>query len=206
VAMSLALFVTAAYQLYEFTGYFQMLQENRSEIDNAVQRKAALDIQYKKEVKRKEDLGFDIQLIQSSLMTKAALDSQRVDALDLFHRVGYALGRDMRMDKITILRSDKKINVDTSNNEDPNAAKPVLYSTTLRMSFPSTLDAEQGNKEVEKLQSRIQKMMPSSSVRITKLLEDYKYSEELVVQAGNVEKSPTPAEFIAEIRIEKKME
>lgn len=209
---SLLLFLGAGVQGYNFVNYAQALQTNLSEITDSVTKKTELDVQYKKEVKRKEDLGFDIQLIQSSLTVKDALNKNDIDALGLFYRVGSTLSKDWRFDEIRISKGSPEgqtaPNPSAPPKYDANGAiikEPVtLYTTVLRMSFPSTTDAEKGNRKVEDLKGKLQKVLPDSVVKITKLLEDYQYSEEIVVETGGVKSEKSSEDYVAEIQIEKR--
>ena len=72
----------------------------------------------------------------------------------------------------------------------------------MQMTFPSTTNAEKGNAEVKSLRGRLQKALPDHVVNITKLLEDYEYSEEIVVETGDAKKNSTSQDYVAEINIE----
>jgi hypothetical protein len=72
----------------------------------------------------------------------------------------------------------------------------------MQMTFPSTTDAKKGNMEVESLSARLQALIPDHVVKVTKKLEDYEYSESIVVESGNAEKEKVSQDFVAELQIE----
>lgn len=187
-----------AFQTYQLLDSYQKLAENSGRLVDMTQRTSQLSLQYKKEVKRKKDLGFDIQLIQSSLAVFDKLEEKQIKAIGLFFNIGRALGKDMRIDRITVTRgklglADKMLNKN---------AKSPLFTSGMQMSFPSNTDAEKGNKEVKGLRARIQSLLPGHTVKVSKLLEDYEYNEEIVVETGDDNSKSTKQDFVAEITIE----
>ena len=70
------------------------------------------------------------------------------------------------------------------------------------MTFPSSTNAQKGNSEVSALRTRLQQVLPDNIVRVTKFLEDYEYSEAIVVETGEADKPETKQDYVAEIEIE----
>ena len=188
----------AAFQCYQFLHYFQKISEAKDDIQSMTQRVAQLDLQYSKELKRKEDLGYDIQLIQGALELHDKFERQRIKFLPLFYNISNALGRDMRLDKVAVQRPKKSV---IQGFITQGAAQP-LFISDMQLTFPSTTDIEQGNAEVLALQARLQEMIPDHSVKAVKLLADYEYSKEIVVETGGAESDVTAQDFVAEISIE----
>ena len=205
ILLSLMLFLGLSFQLYQYFGYFQSLQSNLEEIDLATKRKSELDIQHQKEQKRKDDLGFDLNLIQSAIAVNNELLRLKIDVLDLFYQIDMALGQDMRIDMIRLERQDVKKQEQKQIEAGQPPGPKLLYLATMRMSFPSTIDAEKGNKRVERMKADIQQNIMDSVVKITKLVEDYKYSEGLVVQTGQAGNVSAAQDYISEIVIEKQI-
>ncbi len=195
---SLLLFLGGGFQAYQMLDYYQSLQENNSEIEDVSQRKAQLNLQYQKEVKRKEDLGFDIKLIQSSLSVYEGLEKKQLEILPLFYDIGRALGRDMRIDRIEVERGHTSLTRNVLSGKD----KTPLFTVGMQLTFPSTTNAKKGNEEVRKLRMRLQQVLPDHVIKVTKLLEDYEYSEEIVVETGNVSKQTSAQDYVAELTIE----
>lgn len=198
--VSVFMLLGAAFQGYQIADNFQTLSVTKGDVDDLVQTKAQLDLQYQKEVQKKEELGFDIQLIQSALAVYDSLESEKIDALPLFYSVGRALGRDMRIDRIEVghyAGSDSLQDfIVSEQTPDP------IYTAKMQMTFPSTTDAQKGNAEVQALQARIQQLMPDTHVQVTKLLEDYEYSEGIVVETGDIKNDKVSQDFVSEIRID----
>ncbi|MGH1376469.1 MAG: hypothetical protein ACRBCK_08990 [Alphaproteobacteria bacterium] len=195
---SLLLFLGGAFQAYQLLDVYQMLEENSGEIEDVSRRKAQLSLQYQKEVKRKEDLGFDIKLIQSSLSVYDNLEKKQLQILPLFYNIGRALGRDMRIDRVRVDRG----RVSFSKKVLSGSKKVALFTAGMQLTFPSTTNAKKGNAEVQRLRSRLQQVLPDHVIKVTKLLEDYEYSEEIVIETGSVSKQTSAQDYVAEITIE----
>ncbi len=198
VAASVLLLLGGCFQAYQLLDNYQIMTETQEEVNTLTNKKAQLDLRYEQEVKKKKDLGFDIQLIQSSLGVYDELEAKQIKTIPLFFDVGRALGRDMKIDRIQITRGKLKL---TQRVVDQNAKAP-LFTASLQMSFPSTTNAEKGNREVEDLRSRLQKALPDHIVKVSKLLEDYEYSEEIVVESGSGATKSKSQDYIAELSIE----
>ncbi len=195
---SVLLLLGGSFQAYQMLDYYQQLEETKEDISSVMNRKSQLDLQYEKEVKRKKDLGFDIQLIQSSLGVYDNLVKNQIDVMPLFYKIGMALGKDMRIDRIQISRGKPSV----VNRVIGNKTKTPLFISSLQMTFPSTTDADKGNREVQDLRTRLQKVLPDHIVKVSKLLEDYEYNEEIVVETGDENAVLTSQDYIAEISIE----
>ena len=185
-------------QGFQYMGYLQSVSETSSEIKTLEGDKAQVDTQYDIEVKRKEELGYDIQLMQSSLALNSEFDSGRMSVLKLFISIGRALGRDMRIDRIDVARLKLNVKDKLMNNKQLD---PSSFLANMQIIFPSKTNAEQGNREINKLSERLQKILPKNKVSVTKLLEDYEYSEEIVVETGDAQKKTSNQDYLAEISI-----
>ncbi len=197
---SVLLFLSAAFMGYQLLDYYQRFTEAKESVENTTRRTADLRLQYQKEVKVKEDRGFDIKLIQGSLGFYKTLEDRRIDLLPLLFNTGQALGNDLRIDRIDLKRGGQS-NLQRLVNNNQASASP-LFTAKIQLTFPSTTDAEKGNSEVQQLRTRLQKRLPDHVVRVSKLLEDYEYSEEIVVETGNGAVPITAQDYAAEITIE----
>ncbi len=196
--ISVLLFLGVAFQGYMLLDYLQRNSENNINIEDVQQRKEQLDLRYSKEIKRKEDLGYDIQLIQSSLALNDEFNLGQIDVFNLFYNIGLSLGRDMRIDRLEVNRGGNILR----RNIIGNNKKPPLFVAEMQLSFPGTTNAQEGNSEVQALQSRLQMALSDHVVKVTKLLEDYEYSEEIVVETGDAKTSQSSQDYVAEISIE----
>lgn len=198
VAASALLLLVGLFQGYQLFNSYGTVSENQEQIDDEESKKAQLDLKLSKEIKRKEDLGFDITLIQSALAVHNQLELKRIKVLELFYRIGVSMGTELRFDVIEIERAQAGV-IDQWAAEKPKAP---LFRAVVRMTFPSTTDPEKGNKEVQDLQTRLQTVLPDHIVKVTKKLEDYEYVDSIVVQTGDAAKEIKSADFVAEIKIE----
>ena len=197
--LTVLLVLGSVVQGFQYMSYLQSVSEASSEVDAMKSEKVDLDSRYEVEVKRMEELGYDIQLMQSSLALHSEFENGRVGIINLFRNIGRGLGRDMRIDKISVDRSKPSIMNKFSNKKDPTLASSFIVS--MQIIFPSDTNAEQGNREINALSDRIQKTLPDNMVSVTKLLEDYEYSEAIVVETGDTQQKDTNQDYVAEISI-----
>ncbi len=195
--LTLVLFFGGAFQAYQLMGNYEKIVELSDDIEISTHKKAQLDLNYNVEVKRKEALGYDIQLIQTSLSLYEGFENENIKALPLFYNIGLSLGRDLRIDRLELSHASKGITSILGGDK-----KIPDYVANMQMTFPSTTNAERGNAQVKDLQARLQMKLPDNVVKVTKLLEDYEYSEEIVVETGDVEDKSISQDYVAEISIE----
>lgn len=196
--VSFLLFFSALFLGYQLFNNGQSLATSTSEIADAQKMQAQLKLQLDKEVQRKKDLGFDIQLIQVALDAHKQFGERHIDFFRLFAAVGKSLGRELRIDRISVSRG-KKFDPKALLGLSQNA--PKFYSS-MQMTFPSETDAKKGNQEVRDLQTRLQTLLPDHVVEVTKLLEDYEYSEALVVESRDAVAKSSNQDYTAQLSIE----
>lgn len=184
------------YQLLSLAGSLSSISSQMSDENSKLNN---LNVQYEKEVKRKEELGFDVRLVQSSIGVYDGLERNNIKPLMLYNNVGKALGKDMRVDRITIEKPQGLMATNIPAALQGEAAP--MYQASMQMTYPSTSNIDKGNKEVEDLRTRLQTVLPDHKVEITKRLKDYEYVEEMVVETGDLEKKDATQDFIAEITI-----
>lgn len=189
-----------AFQAYQLLDSYQELSERKDSIETLSNQKNQLDLKYQREIERKEELGFDIRLIQSALSVYDGFENDRIDILELSYKIGKALGRSMRVDSIRVERGKEP--VISRRVFGQNTDKVHKYKVKFQMTFPSTTNAQKGNSEVSALRTRLQQVLPDNIVRVTKFLEDYEYSEAIVVETGEADKPETKQDYVAEIEIE----
>jgi hypothetical protein len=192
------LLLGGAFQSYQLMDTYQSFVQISGDLEDAEQRFNQLDLKYKKEVQRKKDLGFDIQLIQSSLAVHDRITKKQIPVIPFFSNIGSALGKDMRIDQIRITQGG---GIENLNIFDNGKGRP-LFSSSMQMTFPSNTNAQKGNDEVRALGGRLQQLLLDHVVDVTKLLEDYEYSEEIVVESGGAAAKASKQDYVAEINIE----
>ncbi len=191
-----------------FTAFSDSLS-NSSALEQQQRILRGLNAEYQEEVDKKSALGIDIRLIQNSIKIFEDLQKKNIKPLRYIRDLGQVLGKDFRIDKITVLSSDmvdqQKKNASQSRSRlrfaVPEQDGP-LFRSTMQIKYPGDSDIEKGNKEIQELQERIQTKLPDHKVTVTKQLKDYKYIEEITVDADKKKSDDVQQDFIAEITVE----
>lgn len=183
---------------YQLIDQYASVSKIYHDLDEGNQRHAQLQVQYQKEVQRKEELGFDVRLVQSSIAVYDHLQKDQIHPLELLNNIGKALGKDLRLDTVNVTRPEPSALPELL--EAVTGSSPVFISS-MQMTYPSTTNIDKGNEEVRDLRGRLQGLLPGHKVEVTKFLKDYEYVEEIVVETGDVEKNDVKQDFVAEITI-----
>ncbi len=199
-AASVMLGLGVLFLLYQLTSHVVTLGSLKKNIDESRASLSQLNVSYNKEVQRKEELGFDVRLLQGGIAVYDQLEVNMMEPLYLLKNIGDGLGRDMRLDHITLERP-KSDTIATAIVDAVQQGAAPLYYATLQMTYPSTTDIDKGNKEVADLRDRLVKLLPEHEVTVTKFLKDYEYVEEVVVETGDLDKKDVSQDFVAEISI-----
>jgi len=193
----LFLLVALSYQSVDLFDKYQVYAERAADYKLAEQRNAQLDAQYQREIERKEALGFDIKLLQASIAVYNNLQDNDVKVLNLFNELGRALPADLNVDDIKITRPEP-VRRDEFLNYQEEPEKSPLYVMSVNMSFPNTANVDEGNETVQNIRARLLKSLPGHEIEITKLLRDYEFEDELVLETGdraNVQQQAFTAAF-----------
>ncbi len=201
---SIVMVLGAAFLTYQLFSSIQKVSSLSSDIKSTENRKSQLDVQYQKEIKKKEDLGFDVRLVQSSMDVYTALQADKIEPIKLFRSIGKALGKDLHLSDLSIERYNPNrpggVVARFLNNQAGGEQKPdPLFETTLSLTYPSTTNIQEGNREVAALGDRLTQALPDYDVEVTKLLKDYEYTEGLVIEAGRRQGRDLTQDFVAEI-------
>jgi hypothetical protein len=164
---------------------------------------------YQDEIKRKESLGIDINLIQASLDVFKKIDQNYFDPLPLLKTIGQEL-QELKINSMD-LETDFP---DQPATPDPaaatsqiNAAAPIGTATlVLGFKFPGETKPQDGNQKMEELKIRLQTRLPDHKVEITKNLADLSFTGQLQNVAGITEDATSKKEdYTAEITIKKEI-
>lgn len=199
MAASLLLFLGASFLMYQLIMQGSAMSSVNSDLEDGKARLAQLKVQYEKEVKRKEDLGFDVRLVQSSISVYDGLEKAALKPLPFYRDVGRALGRDMRVDRIAL--GDLKGLPSMDMAGVGKLLSRAAFEAKMQMTYPSTTDVDKGNKEVDDLRDRLRATLKDHTVEVTKRLKDYEYVQEIVVETGDLKKKNVTQDFVAEITI-----
>ena len=209
---SLALLLGCAYLGYEAYNQYAHLSELQNDLSRKQAQHAQLDSQYQREVEKKESLGFDVRLVQSSIAVHEEIEARNIPALKLMDRVSTALGREMRVDQVSVERISERSLDNVSrmlqgdfsgvmNDGEGEQSVPPFYEMVLQIDYPVTTDVDRGNKEIEELRARLAEQLPNHDVRVKKFLKDTEYVDELVLDDREVDPAKLAQDFIASIAI-----
>lgn len=207
---ALGMVLGAGYLSYTAYGEYEKLSEVMEDVSDKQRRVSQLNVQLQKEMQRKESMGFDVQLVQSSIAVYDELDRLRVNPVHVMSGIGKALGRDLRFDKVSINRGPSSMSgggfPKVLNRLSGGAAMDTLFNASMQLTFPGTSDVDKGNEEVDKLAERMRTALPDHQVTVTKKLKDYEYVDEIIVESGDIERNSVQQDFVAEIRITREIE
>ncbi|MFP4312909.1 MAG: hypothetical protein ACLFR0_01170 [Alphaproteobacteria bacterium] len=197
----------AGYLGYQAFNLYEDLASTQEAIGDIRARHAGLQRQYEEEVAKKEALGFDVRLVQNSMKVYDKLEAQDIDALYVFHGIGRSIGRDLRLDEVSMEKiEDSLLNrasnfVNTYVNSD-QAQKNHVYSARVQFTFPSTTDIDRGNEEINALRDRLRKALPNHTVEVDKYLKDTEFVDELVIDENrNNDPEDVAQDYIVSISI-----
>lgn len=204
--LSLILIAGTCYLGYQVYMKYEELQEANETVSDTRVRTAQLNEEYQIEVEKKEALGFDVRMVQSSITVRDALDQANIDVLKVIEGIGQGLGRDLRLDSVNFEhyeetqtnRATRMLQGDFSN--DPNA-ETYTYVARVQLTFPSTTDIDRGNEEINALKERIQAQLPNHSVEVEKYLKDTEYVDELVMGEDGAPREGVAQDFVISLAI-----
>ncbi len=199
LAASVVMVLGLAFLGYQFLTQAAAISTLYSDIGDANGKLTQLNVQLAKEVQRKEELGFDVRLVQSSIAVHHQLEQNNIKPLGILNSFGHGLGKDLRFDRVMIEKPAG--NIVTEIMDAAQQSSPPLFTATMQMTYPSTTNIDRGNQEVSDLRARLQSLLPGHVVDVTKFLKDYEYVEEVVVETGDLEKNDMNQDFVAEITV-----
>ena len=174
-------------------------QENR-DIQQLVLAEAEQD--YQNEVERMKALGFDVKLVQGAISVFNDLEKRRMKPLPMIQKIGIALEGQLRLDELNL----NYIGTDGALPEtDPATGLPVEkkpeVESTLKLSFPPTIEPEVGVREIENLKRRLSEGLPGFKVEITKNVAGYEYGDTMSGTASSSAKELAAEQRVAIIVI-----
>ncbi len=204
MAASFLLFLGAAFMSYQLMDAYQNLSLQLSDINDGKSRLAQLKVRLDQELQKKEELGFDVRLVQSSITVRDSFEDQRIKLLPFLQQVGSALGKDLRLDRVIVEKPEEKglLAKVKFPKKGQKAPERHQFTAKIQMTYPSTTDIDEGNKEVRQLHDRLSALLPDHTVTVTKTLKDYDYVEEVVVETGDLDKKDVAQDFVVELEIE----
>lgn len=201
-AALLLLTAALAYFCYYNATEIQALNANTLNLKEVNILKVQAEQIYQDEVKRKESLGINVTLIQSSLDVYKKLDAQSFDALPVIKDIGEEL-KELQADTFNVTTERPNDAAPT----DPNVPNPTFtkaVTMTLKFTFPGTIKPQDGNEQIEKLRSRLALKLPDFTVQVSKQLADLSYTGQFSNETGYTAEERSPDEtYTGEITIQR---
>jgi hypothetical protein len=198
---SVLLIAASSYLGYQAFSQYSRLSSLNNEIAMSKSQTSTLKAAYDQEVAKKEALGFDVRLVQSSITIRDELESKNIKPVALFLGLGNGMGRDLRADIVTVTQF-------TPPPVDPYAdtyleeqKKTPVYEARLQLTFPRTTDIDKGNAEITALRDRLARALPNDDVSVDKYLKDTEYVDELVVGKNDIQQEDVEQDFIVSLTI-----
>ncbi|MFA7275789.1 MAG: hypothetical protein WC043_03190 [Pseudobdellovibrionaceae bacterium] len=168
--------------LYFASDSLQTIYQTTQNLEVAQIQKSKIEEIYQKEVKRKEDMGIDVNLIKGALDITKKIDERRVDPLELLRSVSREL-KDLRVDGFEF-KNDAQLVGNNTAAATPDAGNPV--SLLLKFSFAGTVDSKQANEEINGLNDRLLVSLKEKgyTAEVTKKPEDQTYKGAVEVEVG----------------------
>ncbi len=163
---------------------------------------ADVEKMYQDELKRKEEMGIDVNLIRASISIYGDIQKRSYDPIPVLEMISREL-RVLRLDNLEIQVAGEAMVAPAADGTVPTlAGREAILS--LKFSFPGTIRPEEGNEQIIDLASRLRTALPEYQISIPKNLMDLTFRGEFKDETGltAVQRAPENR-FTAEIRIQR---
>ncbi len=170
----------------------------------SVQQNRSLDLEYKHELEKKKQLGFDFLLVNNSIEVFNELEEKKLKPLSVFRGIGLALGTDLRLDKLVLKMEEEKIHIPANPEKYTPKRDEVkfLLDAVMTISFPHTVSPDVGVQKINVLQDRLRKTLPDYEVSVIKQVADLSYTGNFVGESGTeLAEGAMPEDYTAEIQV-----
>jgi len=206
-AVSLVLLAALSVQIYIAYQYTHKFSTIKLDLKKTGASQAVLNTEYEEDVLRLKQMGYDVKLVQGTLDIYDRFENQKPDVLKIFKEIGIALEGNLRLDnvQIKITENDMAYKIQNAGFLFSEGEPVDLYNGKLTIVYPSTTDDVQGNLEVTEFKSRLQERLPEHVVEIVKLIKDYEYTEQVVIESGTKnQEREIEQDFVVEIEIKRR--
>ena len=180
-----------AQALYAANKNYEVAQEQRKKIEDI----------YTEELRRKEEMGIDVKLIQGSIQIHKAILAEKIDPLPVLRVVADEL-RNLRIDGFEF--SNPGVDFVADPNDPQKKAPPREFFMVLKFSYAGTVKPQDGNAELKDFADRLKPKLPGYEVGIKKKLQEMSYLGEMTEETGITASSRKSADrYQAEIEIKK---
>ena len=137
-----------------------------SELETRLQR---VELEYQEEVKKKEELGLDVQLIQYSMASYDELQEKRAKPLPVIQKMIDAVGHTVRLDLILFepMKPERSLNLRGRSRGKKAEEEKTDYTLTIQLSFRPDTIARDAVSQVETLAEQLRTAFTESEVTIT---------------------------------------
>lgn len=204
---SLLLFLLCGYLIQQSYAGFSKLDVIASDFKGTTLFKKRLDAEYEAEVTEKAKLGYDVDLMQGALEVHKSLQESRPDVLAIFKEIGVALDGNMRLNKIEISQPQSKVAsmIEQLQIIPGQEVERTLYKGVLTIIYPTTTNIDEGNAQVKEFHGRLQARLKDHDVVVSKFLNDYEYTDQVVIDSSVNQRDASEQDFTVEITIEKRV-
>lgn len=201
-AVLVLLSLGVGYVGYETSNVLQAIYGATKNYEVALAQRAEIEQIYRDELKRKEEMGINVPLIQGALAINDRIDKEKVDILPILEVVGQEL-KNLRLDGFAYKNPTVNLQPDL-NIPPPTPAPPREFGLVLQFSFAGTVLPQEGNAEIRAMTERLQKALPAYTVQVQKELLDLSYRGALTDEVGLTAESRKASDrYNAEILITK---
>lgn len=191
-------------QMYQIFDYQTQVSELESNVENQRQRSQVLQDEMAKELEKQREAGIDFLVIQAALSLYDNLNDNDIGLIRFMYEIGKALPETRRIDSFEISKKEQsalQMNNFWGQSQGLSIGGEQLdhpgFEMRMQMTYPTDIDVDRGNEEIELIAKRMRIAFPQYDVRIEKFLKDYRFVEELVV--GREES--LPQDFLASFLI-----
>ncbi len=165
-------------------------------------RQADIERIYQEELKRKEAMGIDVNLIKGSLDVDGRVHRQHIDVLGVLKEASRDLAT-LRLDSLEFMNAGDVL----WSSPNPGDLPPVRAATfKLQFSFAGNINPKDGNKEMFELSDRLTaRLKPLGyTSKVSQPLQNLTYTGEVDKEVGlTANQRSTTDRFTAEILIQK---
>lgn len=172
----------------------------REDAEGARQQLSVIEQAYQDEIKRKEELGFDVVLIRNSLKLYEGFEKDSFGLIGLVQKIGKALGPNLKIDSLKIDTAGTRLRKEMNGDGQEVSINEKMFNAVFKLSFSSRIDPEKSVKEVNDLVVRLRAAMPQYEVSIVKQVADLSYTGNFVGESG-INRQVATKDYEAEISI-----
>lgn len=165
---------------------------------------AEVEKMYQDELKRKEEMGIDVNLIRASISIYGSIQKRSYDPIPVLEVISREL-RILRLDALDLqVSGEAAAGPSSTDGSAPATLGPRDMTLVLKFSFPGTTRPEDGNEQIIDLATRLRKALPNYQISIPKNLMDLSFRGEIKDETGvTAVERMAENRFTAEIRIQR---